>query len=51
VFVGREITKMFQQCLTASIEDILVWFKNGTIQCKGEFVLGFYPSKKKKYAV
>ncbi|MEY3197551.1 MAG: hypothetical protein RL023_6 [Candidatus Parcubacteria bacterium] len=24
VFVGREITKMFQQCLTASIEDILV---------------------------
>lgn len=49
VFVGREITKMFQQCLTASIDEVLAWFKNGTIQCKGEFVLGFYPSKRKKY--
>lgn len=49
VFIGREISKMFQQNITASLEEILLWFNSGTIPCKGEFVLGFYPSKKKKY--
>lgn len=49
VFLGREISKMFQQCLTASLGDILLWFQTGAISCKGEFVLGFYPLKTKRH--
>ncbi len=38
-FVGRELSKMHEQCVTASLGDIREMIDNGQIPSKGEFVL------------
>lgn len=36
----RELSKMFEQQVTASIDEILAMIKTGKIPLKGEFVIG-----------
>jgi 16S rRNA (cytidine1402-2'-O)-methyltransferase len=38
-FVGRELTKMHEQCIQASLSDLLRQLDEGDIPCKGEFVI------------
>ena len=40
ISISREISKLFEQHLTGSLEEITELFKNGTIPVKGEFVIG-----------
>ena len=40
ISISREISKLFEQYLTGNLEEITELFKNGTIQLKGEFVIG-----------
>ena len=40
ISISREISKLFEQHLTGSLEEITELFKNGTISVKGEFVIG-----------
>lgn len=40
VSVTRELSKMFEQQVTADIDQILVFLKEGKIPLKGEFVIG-----------
>jgi 16S rRNA C1402 (ribose-2'-O) methylase RsmI len=40
ISISREISKIFEQHLTGTLEEITELFKNGTIQIKGEFVIG-----------
>ena len=42
VSIGRELTKMHEQLLTDSIENVLAALKAGQIPEKGEFVVGVY---------
>lgn len=39
IFVGREISKMYEQIYNWSIEDLIVLFKNNNFSVKGEFVV------------
>ena len=38
-FVGRELSKMYEQCVQARLDELLDQLVNGTIPGKGEFVL------------
>ena len=38
-FVGRELTKMHEQCIQAPLADLLRQVDEGDIPCKGEFVI------------
>jgi 16S rRNA (cytidine1402-2'-O)-methyltransferase len=38
-FLGRELTKMHEQCTRASLGKLLAGVLDGTIPCKGEFVI------------
>ena len=40
ISISREISKLFEQHLTGTLEEITELFKNGTIPVKGEFVIG-----------
>jgi 16S rRNA (cytidine1402-2'-O)-methyltransferase len=46
IFIGRELTKMYQQMETFDHTTILDAFASGNIPLKGEFVIGFSSSKK-----
>jgi len=39
IFVGREISKMYEQIFNWSIEDLIVLFENNNFSVKGEFVV------------
>ncbi len=38
-FVGRELTKIHEQCVSDSLQNIVVMFDSGSIALKGEFVI------------
>jgi len=38
-FIGRELSKMYEQCVQARLDELLDQLVNGTIPGKGEFVL------------
>jgi 16S rRNA (cytidine1402-2'-O)-methyltransferase len=38
-FVGRELTKMHEQCIQAALAQLLRQVDEGDIPCKGEFVI------------
>jgi len=38
-FIGRELTKLHEQCLQAPLADLLRQLDEGDIPCKGEFVI------------
>jgi len=38
-FIGRELTKLYEQCVHASLEELLGQIVSGTIPGKGEFVI------------
>lgn len=42
VSIARELSKMFEQLVTWSLEDVLDMFQKKEIPLKGEFVVGFY---------
>ena len=48
VSVAREISKLHEQLVTGTIEEVMEMFKSGKIVEKGEFVIGFYPVLPKK---
>jgi len=39
ISLTRELSKMFEQQVTASVDEILSMIKNGKIPLKGEFVI------------
>jgi len=39
ISLTRELSKMFEQQITASVDEILSMIKNGKIPLKGEFVI------------
>ena len=47
ISISREISKLFEQHITGTLEEIISQFKEGTIAVKGEFVIGIYPIHKK----
>jgi len=47
ISISREISKLFEQHITGTLEEIIAQFKEGTIAVKGEFVIGIYPIHKK----
>ena len=42
IILGRELTKMFEQVLRGSIEDILKYFNDNPTKVKGEYVIIVY---------
>jgi 16S rRNA (cytidine1402-2'-O)-methyltransferase len=38
-FVGRELTKMYEQCVRGTLEKLCVKIDDGSIVAKGEFVI------------
>ncbi|MEX2496714.1 MAG: 16S rRNA (cytidine(1402)-2'-O)-methyltransferase [Woeseia sp.] len=38
-FVGREMTKLHEQCVAATLADLQVMLKDGRVSAKGEFVI------------
>jgi 16S rRNA C1402 (ribose-2'-O) methylase RsmI len=41
----REISKLFEEHITCSFEELKNKFEKKEIQIKGEFVIGLYPIK------
>jgi 16S rRNA (cytidine1402-2'-O)-methyltransferase len=39
VFIGRELTKLHEQCIRTDLQSAALMFVDGRIPCKGEFVL------------
>ncbi|EKD46756.1 MAG: putative methyltransferase [uncultured bacterium] len=39
IIVGRELTKMFEEVVRGSIEEILAYFESNPTKVKGEFVI------------
>lgn len=38
-FLGRELTKLHEQCVTGDLQSIAAWLADGSIPAKGEFVI------------
>lgn len=38
-FIGRELTKLHEQCISASLRDLLAQLESGDIAAKGEYVI------------
>jgi 16S rRNA (cytidine1402-2'-O)-methyltransferase len=41
-FLGRELTKLHEECRRASLGELMVAVSEGTIPCKGEFVIAVH---------
>ena len=42
VIVGRELTKMFEEVIRGSIDEVLEYYRNNPGKVKGEFVIVVY---------
>ncbi len=43
VFLARELSKMFEQLVNGTLDDVIAQIDDGTIPMKWEFVMGFWP--------
>jgi 16S rRNA (cytidine1402-2'-O)-methyltransferase len=46
IFVGRELTKMHEQCIAGTAGELLEMIENGSVPSKGEFVIAVQGANK-----